>query len=268
VKPTEPIRGNQELWDELAPIHLASKFYDVEGFRSGNLSLRRVELDEVGEVRDKRLLHLQCHFGLDTLSWARLGAHVTGIDLSPKSIDIARNIASDLDIPARFIQANLYDLPRQLDEAFDVVFCSYGSIQWLPDLEKWAQLVRRYTADAGLFYMVEFHPVIQAFADTAIPQLAESYFYEDEPVEWRERGTYAEPGAHVQGRSYQWHHPIGDVVTALVNAGLEIEFVREHASCPEQLRTWMVQDESGWWRAPHNALPLLFSIRATTRASA
>lgn len=260
--PMEPIDGNRALWDELLPIHVASSFYDVEGFKQGRTSLRQIELEELGDVAGKSLLHLQCHFGLDTLSWARLGARVTGVDLSPRSIDMARILAEQTGIDATFHCASIYDAEKVLGTTFDIVFTSYGALQWLPDIRRWAEVVSHFVNPAGTFYIVEFHPVIQVFADSETPLLDDSYFWRPEPVEWASNGTYAQPGAKVSNRSYQWHHPLGDIVSALVDAGMTIEFLHEHPTVHEALRTWMVQDETGRWRAPHDSLPVLFSLRA------
>jgi enamine deaminase RidA (YjgF/YER057c/UK114 family)/ubiquinone/menaquinone biosynthesis C-methylase UbiE len=259
---TDPVEGNRALWDELTPIHVASDFYDIEGFRAGRSSLRHIELVELGEVGGKKLLHLQCHFGMDSLSWARLGAKVTGTDLSSRSIEIARSLADDLGIGARFVCCELYDLPGVLDETFDVVFTSYGALPWLPDIGRWADVVRRFLRPGGAFYMVEFHPVIHAFGDGPQSELAECYFHETNPHPWKAKATYADPTATVRNPSYQWHHPVGDVVSALIERGLVIEFLHEHPASPERLRPWMVQDADGWWRAPLDALPVLFSLRA------
>ncbi|MFW9973572.1 MAG: class I SAM-dependent methyltransferase, partial [Candidatus Odinarchaeota archaeon] len=130
---------NLKRWNELVELNAKSRLYDLEGFKSGNSSLLRIELEELGNVMGKSLLHLQCHFGMDTLSWARLGAYVTGVDFSDKAINLARDLSKELNIPARFIQANLYDIPNILHEQFDIVFTSYGTICWLPNLAKWAQ---------------------------------------------------------------------------------------------------------------------------------
>ncbi len=260
----EPIEGNRALWDELTPIHVASSFYDVDGFKAGRSSLRPIEVLEVGDVAGKSLLHLQCHFGLDTLSWARHGgARVTGCDLSPRSIEVARDLAAELGIEATFQCANLYDAPDQIDSTFDIVFTSIGALAWLPDLTAWAEVVAHFVGVGGFFYIVEFHPVMQTFADTAQPAFEESYFTVDQPGEWKSPGTYAQPGATVAHRSYQWHHPLGDIVSALISAGLTIEFLHEHPAAPERVRPWMVSDDAGWWRAPHDSLPALFSLRAS-----
>jgi SAM-dependent methyltransferase len=264
----EPIEGNRALWDELVAIHMESDFYDVEGFKQGHQSLRRIELLEMGSVAGRSLLHLQCHFGLDTLSLARLGAVVTGADFSAEAVGAARRLADELGIDAIFVCAGLYELPEVIHSEFDFVFTSYGALAWLPDIRRWARVVAHFLRPGGTFYMVEFHPIVDAFGGTEAPEPEGPYFYDDAPVEWKCDGTYAEPGATVSSRSNQWHHPVGDVISALVEAGLTIQFLHEHPDVHEQMRPWMVQDDSGRFRAPRDSLPVLYSVRATRNDSA
>lgn len=262
----DPIAGNRALWDELTPIHAGSAFYDLEGFRAGRSSLYRIEREELGEeVAGKRLLHLQCHFGLDTLSWARMGAEVTGVDLSPRSIELARALADELTINAHFVCASLYELPSVLEASFDIVYTSWGVLAWLPSLTRWADLIAHYLEPDGVFYMAEFHPVVNGFGDDDRPGLVDPYFHTGEVREWKTDGTYADPEARVANRSYQWVHPLGDVITSLIDAGLDIECVREHPRAPERIRPWLSQDEDGWWFYPGDPIPLSFSVRARHR---
>jgi len=150
---------NRASWNARTPVHLRSRFYDLEAFKAGQTSLKPIELEQVGDVRGKSLLHLQCHFGQDTLSWARLGARVTGLDLSDVAIAEARALASGLGIRARFVEGNVYDAPALLGgERFDVVFTSYGVVGWLPRLEPWARAIAASLAPGGTFHGVEFHP--------------------------------------------------------------------------------------------------------------
>ena len=157
------VEAHRQLWDHWTGVHVGSRFYGVEGFEAGASTLCPVEVAEIGEVRGKSLLHLQCHFGLDTLSFARLGARVTGVDLSPKAIEIARGLAGKLGLDARFLACDLYRLGELLDERFDLVFTSYGVLPWLHDLGAWARLVARYLAPGGAFHLVEFHPLLDTF---------------------------------------------------------------------------------------------------------
>jgi SAM-dependent methyltransferase len=155
-------RTNLDLWNEWTRIHVASEFYNVEGFREGGSSLLPLELEELGNVAGKRLLHLQCHFGMDTLSLARMGAEVTGVDFSPEAIEAARRLAAEVDVDATFVQSDIYDLadvaPPEWDGAFDIVFVTYGAVEWLHDLRPWADLIARFLRPGGTFYMAKLHP--------------------------------------------------------------------------------------------------------------
>ncbi len=155
-----PFEHNRQSWNELTPLHFNSEFYDVEGFKQGKTSLNHIELNEIGDVSEKKLLHLQCHFGMDTLSFARMGADVTGVDLSDEAIRTAQQLSSELNIPARFIQSNVYEIDQKLDEKFDIVYTSYGAINWLNDLDLWAKIIDRFLKPGGKFYIIEFHPFI------------------------------------------------------------------------------------------------------------
>lgn len=153
---------NKALWDERVPIHVASDFYDVTGFKGGGQTLRDFELAEVGDVTGLQLVHLQCHFGLDTLSWARRGAHVTGLDFSEKAIEAARTVADETELQARFVVADVYDAPAVLGETYDIVYTGLGALCWLPDINRWAETVTFLLRPGGFVYLAEFHP----FADT------------------------------------------------------------------------------------------------------
>ena len=152
--------ANMDAWNRKTIEHFRSDFYDVKKFRETKSSLNNIELEEIGDVKGKSLLHLQCHFGLDTLSWANLGAQVTGVDFSEESIEKARQLSSELDLTADFICCNIYDLRNHLSRKFDLIFTSYGVIGWLPDLDEWATLIADFLKQGGIFYLVEFHPFI------------------------------------------------------------------------------------------------------------
>jgi len=157
----EYFKSNQELWDQKTPIHLNSEFYDMEAFRAGKTSLNRDEIAHLGDdIAGKSLLHLQCHFGQDTLSWAKMGAKATGIDFSEKAIQQARALNDEMGLDAKFVQSNVYDLKENLEGQFDVVFTSYGVLTWLPDLEEWASIVNHFLKPGGIFYIMEFHPTL------------------------------------------------------------------------------------------------------------
>ncbi len=156
---------NKKAWNNRTPFHLQSELYDLEGFKKSKSSLKFIELEELGNVNNKTMLHLQCHFGQDSLSWARMGAKVTGVDFSDEAIEVARSLNDELNLGAKFICSNIYDIEEHLDEKFDIVFTSYGTIGWLPDMKEWGRLVSHYLKPGGIFYMVEFHTVLCMFDD-------------------------------------------------------------------------------------------------------
>ena len=267
------LAANKLLWDELTAIHERSAFYDVEGFLAGASSLTRPELDELGsEVAGKRLLHLQCHFGLDTLSWARLGATVTGVDFSGRAIALARRLATAAGLPATFVESDLYELPAVLAGHFDVVFTSWGVLCWLPDVTRWARLIADYLAPGGIFYIAEFHPFLFALADDSEePRLgADSYFQRAAAHVWENdgRGSYADPDAHVAAPvQYEWDHSLGEIVSALTEAGLTIEYLHEFPRLEQSQRLdWpcLAQRPDGSFglRQLRDGFPLSFSLRA------
>jgi SAM-dependent methyltransferase len=248
-----------------ADAHVRSEVYDVDGFKRGRSSLCAVELDEVGDVRGKSLLHVQCHFGLDTLSWARLGAKATGADFSDKAIATAKALASELDIPAEFVCSDVYSLPEVLDAQFDVVYTSAGVLCWLPDLAKWGKTVAHFVAPGGFFYIREFHPTADMFDyEKPAPTIRWPYFHTPEPMLEIDRGSYG--GAAGTGVvKYEWFHSLSDVINALIGAGLRIEFVHEFPFTTYKSHAWLTQGDDGLWRyeAVPNSIPLMFSIRAT-----
>jgi SAM-dependent methyltransferase len=259
------IEANRRQWDERTAIHLASRFYDVDGFKAGRCTLTRIELEELGEVAGRRLLHLQCHFGLDTLSWARRGARVTGVDFSPVSIRVARDLAAELGLRARFVQSDIYELQDHLTGRFDIIFTSYGVLVWLPDLTKWAETIAHFLAEEGVFYLVEEHPAGAILAEEEGRIVAAEPYFDTGPVECPgEGGTYADPAAKLtSGPAYEWQHPLSDVINALLGAGLRLEFLHEFPFDGWQRLPSMVRREDGFWSLPGRSdLPFLFSLRA------
>ncbi|UCD06455.1 MAG: class I SAM-dependent methyltransferase [candidate division WOR-3 bacterium] len=254
---------NRKLWNGLVSINKKSKMYDLDGFKKGKSSLNFIELEELGDVAEKSLLHLQCHFGMDTLSWAKLGAKVTGIDFSEEAIQLARSLSKDLDIPGRFIQSNIYDSRDVLSEKFDIVYTSYGVLCWLPDLMEWGRIISHFLKDNGIFYIVEFHPIRSMFDDEG--KMKESYFHSDKPIRYEGTGTYADPSAPFHHVTYEWIHTLADIVNSLVEAELKIQFLHEfpfsmYDDCP-----WLEQRDDGLWYHKNREIkaPMMFSIRAT-----
>lgn len=255
-------RTNRSLWDAWADINARSAFYDVQGFKGGASSLKPIELAELGDVAGKHLLHLQCHFGLDTLSWARRGARVTGVDFSQRAVSKARELASELDIPARFLCCDVLELERALEDRFDVVFASYGVLCWIPDVARWARVAAHFLRPGGTFYMVEFHPLIDALDDDG-RTFRYGYFERDEPERFEESGNYADPAADFRHPSYQWSHGLGEVVTALLDAGLAIERLHEFPYSSYRCPPFTEEVGPDRHRIPGVPdAPLMFSVRA------
>ena len=228
----DALSDNRRLWDRWTEINAGSDFYDVASFRDGSRPIRLAdyERDEVGSVEGKTLLHLQCHFGLDTLSWARLGAQVTGADFSEAGIAMARELATELDLPATFVVANLYDLPMALEGQFDVVYTSRGILGWLPDMQGWARVAAHFVKPGGFSYVTEIHPVAQVFEGEGVApgelKLAYPYWSHPESLRFDVKGSYADPTASTEGLvEHGWDHSMGEIVTALIDAGLRIDFL-------------------------------------------
>lgn len=245
----------------LAPLHEKSTFYDVDGFRKGKSSLKHIELEEMDDVSGKTLLHLQCHFGLDTLSWTRKGARVTGVDFSDTAIGIAKTLKTDLGLDADFICSNIYNLSDVLDRKFDIVFTSYGVLAWLPDITRWARVIHHFLRDEGFFYIVDFHPIIEILDDAG--DVKGSYFAVKDPYQYTAHGSYA-TNTDIAHTQYEWVHTMEDIITALVDAGLGIDFLHEFPYSVYGDRPYLVQGKDGLWRHKNKdiQLPLLFSIKA------
>lgn len=262
---------NRRKWDESVPLHVASASYDVPSFLRGNSTLQPLEAKELGSVRGKSLLHLQCHFGLDTLSWARLGAKVTGVDFSLPAIRAAQRLARAVGIKARFLRSNVYDLPDVLDERFDIVYTAKGVICWLPDIDRWAQVVARFLKPGGRFYFLEDHPIAEVFPNDATVTRLEpkSPYFTSQAIREEYDGTYA-VGAKMRNRvTHSWVHPLSKVLSALINGGLRIERVREYPFSYWRRFSFMNRDRQGYWRLKENdaPIPLMWSVKARRDAA-
>ncbi len=253
---------NRQLWNAKTDIHYSSEFYNVDEFLKGKSSLNPIELELLGDVGGKSILHLQCHFGLDTLSLAREGALVTGIDLSDRSIEKARELAEMANIKARFIRSNIYKLPEVLNEKFDIVYTSYGVIGWLPDMEKWAQTIARFLKPGGRFVMVEFHPVVWMFSYD-FKTIEFSYSSSDPIVEELE-GTYTNRDAEIKHKSVSWNHGLSKVLNALIKNGLTIQQFDEHDYSPYNCFQNTVEINKGKYQIKglEGKIPMLYSIKA------
>jgi SAM-dependent methyltransferase len=257
---------NQELWDEIAPVHLQA-YEEVAILRRGGTVLDEIELREIGEARGKTLLHLQCHIGTDTLSWARRGAIVTGVDFSAQSIACARLLQQELGLSATFLRANVYDLPAILQAQFDIVYTSRGVLCWLRDLDQWAQVIAHFLKPGGVFYMLESHPFCHIFEETGPGRLtiAYPYFHQVEPTCWDgHEPDYADPTYFPEHPSYEWQWSLSDILNALLQAGLRLESFHEYEHMFYKAFPGMESCAERCFHFPQYAgkLPLLFTLRA------
>jgi SAM-dependent methyltransferase len=257
--------ANKESWNKRTAIHKASAFYNLPAFKSGKTSLNKIELNELGDVKGKSLLHLQCHFGMDTLSWAREGALVTGVDISDEAIKLAEELAHELNIPARFVCCNVNDTSQHVNEQFDIIFTSYGTIGWLPDLNPWAKIIAEKLKPGGVFYMVDFHPTLWMM-DDAMEKLHYSYF-NDEVIITEQTGTYADREAPIVYKEYGWNHPFSEIFTALLKNRLSIEQFHEFPFSPYNCFNNTEQGTDGMWRIKGmgDKMPMLYSIKAVKK---
>jgi len=258
------LAANRSMWDARVPLHTVSDWYDIEGFRAGRLTLDDLVVSGVGEVQGRSLLHLQCHFGLDTLSWARLGAEATGVDFSPAAVAQGRALAAELDLTARFECAEVSEC--RLDRTFDLCFTSWGVLMWLPDLTSWARTIAAHLRPGGRFFLAEGHPHLFIWDDErdGVGYLPRNpYFQHREPVADDEASTYVDTDQRIGHGQYRWNHPLSEVVTALADADLRITELTEHPRLPWKPLAWMVPDHRpGWWRIDGDPFPLSFTLTA------
>ena len=263
------MEANRRRWDESVAHHYVSRDYDVSGFKRGRLSVHRLEIDEIGPVRGKSLLHLQCHFGMDTLSWARLGARVTGVDFSRPAVIAARRLAEEcgLSARARFVESDVYDARRKLREKFDIVYTGKGALNWLPDIPRWARIVSRSLRPGGTLYFMETHPVAGNRTDDSdgVKWGFDYPYFQRAPFRSVSAATYATEGAVLKNVvEYDWQHTISEVLDSLIDAGLRIEFVHEFPFTFWGAHPTMRRGRDGWYRfrRGHGNVPMMWSVRA------
>ncbi|MDC8006093.1 class I SAM-dependent methyltransferase [Aureisphaera galaxeae] len=254
---------NKETWNQKVAIHAASDFYALEDFKKGKTSLNSYELKALGDVSGKSLLHLQCHFGQDTLSWSRMGAKCTGVDISDEAVKLARTLNDELGLNAEFVCCNVLDTSQHVSEQFDIVFTSYGTIGWLPDLKSWARMISERLKPGGVFYIVEFHPIAWMFDYTVSPPEMKYGYHQKEAIYEEYEGTYAEDGdAKMISKEYGWNHSLSEVLSVLIEAGLTIKTVNEMDASPYNVFPDLVKNETGYYELKDKLYPLLFEVKA------
>ncbi|NNF02681.1 MAG: class I SAM-dependent methyltransferase [Bacteroidia bacterium] len=254
---------NKKAWNRKTELHFDSKFYDVDGFRAGKNILPDIDLALLKDVKGKSLLHLQCHFGMDTMAIQRLGAQCTGIDLSDTAIDRANKLNAELELSCKFVCCDVYHVNDHIKEEFDIVYTSYGTIGWLPDLDKWATIVASRLKPGGKFIFSEFHPVVWMF-DYEFEKVAYNYF-KDQAIIEEETGTYSNPNHPESFTTASWNHSISEVLTALLNVGLKIEEFKEYDYSPyDCFKGTKKLEEMKYVIEKHEGkLPMVYSIVAT-----
>lgn len=266
-------RLNKANWDERVPVHLASRLYDVEEFLGGADHLHGFEWEELGDLDGRRLVHLQCHFGMDTLSLARRGARVTGVDFSVPAVAAARQLAAEMGFDeraARFVESDVYDAARALgDERFDVVYTGKGALNWIPDLAAWAQVCAELLVPGGFLYLAEYHPLVQMMGEAAL--VPEWHYFNDGPQVSHDPGDYADPEARLeQATTVEWSHPLSEVVSSVIDAGLQLELFRESDECTYRRFPFMEEHGARDYRVPPSLglprLPFMYSLRARLAA--
>jgi 2-polyprenyl-3-methyl-5-hydroxy-6-metoxy-1,4-benzoquinol methylase len=265
---------NKQAWNKRTAVHKDSAFYDLASFKRGKSSLNKIELEELGDVKGKSLLHLQCHFGMDTMSWAREGAIVTGVDLSDEAIKLAKELSAELNIPADFICANVYDLLSalkvsptggDLEGVFDIVFTSYGTIGWLPNLDAWAGIVAHFLKPGGTFYIADFHPVLWMLDDN-LEKIKYSYFNAGVITE-EISGSYSDREAPIRSIEHGWNHPFSEIITALLKHNLQVVQFNEFSYSPYNCFSNLEQGADGMWRIKgmDEKMPMMYSIKAVKK---
>jgi SAM-dependent methyltransferase len=260
--PVNYIELNKDSWNKRTEAHLKSKFYAMDKFLAGESSLNDIELSYLGDVTGKKILHLQCHFGQDTLSLARMGAIVTGIDLSDKAILEANNLAQEINQTATFICCDLYELPDHLDleDEFDIVFTSYGTVGWLPDIERWADIVSTFLKPGGKLCLVDFHPFVWMYDDNF-----ESLKYDYKngaPIIETESGTYADRDAKFTSQVVTWNHGLGEIMNSLINKNIKINCLDEYDYSPYNCFNAMEEESPKKFRFHHVSakIPMVYAI--------
>jgi len=253
---------NKDTWNKKVSVHAKSDIYQLEAFKAGKSSLMPYEIAALANVSGKTILHLQCHFGQDTLSWSREGAICTGVDISDEGIKLAKELNNELNLDAKFVCCNVLDTSKHISETFDIVFTSYGTIGWLPDLKPWAKMIAERLKSGGIFYMVEFHPILWMFDYDKVKTEMKYHYNRNEVIYDEYEGTYADNNSKMISKEYGWNHGLSEVVNSLIRAGLEIEYLNEHDESPYNVFSDLVKTGNGMYKMKNQLFPMIFEIKA------
>jgi SAM-dependent methyltransferase len=263
------IEANAANWDARTPVHTSSEFY---GTRDADYWFADFEWEDLGGLSGRDVLHAQCHLGTETIAFARRGARTVGLDISRESVRAAERIAAGAGVQIEYVCADVYDALDALGaERFDVIYSGKGAVCYLPDLARWAAILRDLLKPGGRVYLVEFHPLLSALGPAPRPDASEEllllhdYLAGSGALERDSTYTYTD-GPAVEGAtvSYEWAHGLGEVVNAFIDAGLRIDRLRESESIPWPRWPHMERTERGWWRLPDAAprIPLFYALLA------
>ena len=260
---SEYFNANKATWNDKVKVHAESDMYTMDAFKKGKTSLMQYELAALNDVSGKSLLHLQCHFGQDTLSWSRLGAKCVGVDLSDEGVKLAQQLNEELNLDAQFVCCNVLDTARHVVGTFDIVFTSYGVIGWLPDLKPWGKMIAEKLKKGGTFYIAEFHPIVWMFDYLEGKPIMKYGYMQDEVIYEEYEGTYANQDSKMITKEYGWNHGLSEVINALTAAGLQIEYLNEYNESPYDVLPDLEKTESGMYVTKDQLYPLIFEIKAT-----
>ncbi len=262
--------ANRKNWDERAAIHAASEMYGLDDFIADPSRIANVvAFDQpwLGDLTGISTIHLQCHIGTDTLSLARLGATVTGLDQSPASLAQAEQLFTACDTPGTFELANVYDAVEALGETYDLVYTGVGALNWLPDIERWADVVAKLLNPGGRLYLREAHPMAMALDETVTDRLVVRYpyFETEQPMTFDEPQTYTDGEQKITNtRTYEWSHGIGEVVSALLGRGMTLTALEEHRGLDWKFFEHMVHEDNQW-KLPaeqRDLVPMMYTVVA------
>jgi SAM-dependent methyltransferase len=266
----DPIAANRLNWDDRAEIHIRNStgFYGIDAVRAGDRQLDPIIDGELGDVAGLRVAHLQCHFGLDTLRLARRGAIATGLDFSPRAIAGARALAAELGVLARFVEGDAHDAATLLEGPFDLVYVTWGTLCWLPDMTRWARVVAALLAPGGALYLADSHPAMNALEqeDERLVLARPWQVPIEAPFSYNDETTYTgAPDRLAHTQTYEWAHSFSAILGALLAAGFHLDFLHEHETLPWTAFPMMEPAGEGMFRLPATmpAMPLAFSLRAT-----